>query len=78
MSFAKLVTAMNDLTFDNLAREVNRRAYFMQYGIHMTPREAVQADFRAAGYKRQYPGRNIFQARRYAVDVILRERGKAA
>ena len=65
----------NDLTTDNLIKTVNRRAYFMQYGLlHMTPREAIQADFRAAGYKRQYPGKTIFQARRYAVDAVLCER----
>jgi len=53
-----------------LINDVNRQAYFMQYGRYMTPREAVQSDLLAADYKRNNPGQTIFQARRYAVNML--------
>jgi len=52
----------NDLITDNLIKTVNRRAYYMQYGLHLSPKEAIRADFRTAAYKRQFPGRTLLQA----------------
>ena len=64
----------NDLTTDNLIKAVNRRAYYMQYGLYLSSKEAIRADFRTAAYKRQFPGRTLLQARRYAAMCCLSER----